>query len=168
MKPLPSKQVLWNLLDYDPDSGELTWKPRNEPAWDARYAGKSAFTSTAQGYKVGTIYGIHYAAHRVIWVMITGKEPVGVDHEDHNRSNNKWKNLREVTPLINSQNQKTPKTNTSGYIGVSWSKKKQKWIATINHQQKQILLGAFDDIHEAVKARKTAEQFYGYHVNHGK
>lgn len=110
MKTLPSKQMLWSLLDYDPDSGELIWKPRNEPAWDARYAGKSAFTSTAQGYKVGTIYGIHYAAHRVIWVMMTGKEPVGVDHEDHNRSNNKSKFCLELlmTSMKPSKPEKLP------------------------------------------------------------
>ena len=37
---LPSKQVLESLLEYNPLTGVLIWKPRGDIAWDARFAGK--------------------------------------------------------------------------------------------------------------------------------
>lgn len=168
MKPIPSKQVLWSLLDYNPDSGKLTWKPRDEPSFDARFAGKPAFITMEQGYLRGSIYGQLYAAHRVIWVMMTGKEPVGVDHEDGNPSNNRWSNLKEAAQAVNQKNQKLHKTNTSGHAGVTFKKSINKWQAVIGHKNKQILLGSFDNKEDAITARKTAEIDHNYHQNHGR
>lgn len=83
---------------------------------------------------------------------MTGKDPTGeIDHIDGVRDNNRWSNLRDVTTLINQENQKRAhKSNrTSGLMGVSWHSKKQKWRAGISHKNKSMHIGYFSDPNEA-------------------
>ena len=42
------------------------------------------------------------------------------------------------------------------FIGVSWAKQKQRWIAQIMHEGKQNQLGRFEDEREAAQAFDTA------------
>ncbi|SDY29368.1 AP2 domain-containing protein [Eubacterium barkeri] len=49
------------------------------------------------------------------------------------------------------------KANKSGYKGVSWSKQRKKWIASITFKGKQYNLGGYEKIEDAVKARRKAE-----------
>lgn len=51
-------------------------------------------------------------------------------------------------------------TNTSGYTGVYQHKKSGKWVAQITFRKKTYYLGAYSDIHEAVKARQRAEEMH--------
>ncbi len=48
--------------------------------------------------------------------------------------------------------------NTSGYLGVNWSKEKEKWHAKIGYKNDRIHLGYFKDAHDAhlayMKARR--------------
>ena len=50
--------------------------------------------------------------------------------------------------------------NTSGNIGVSWNKEKQKWKAYITIGGKQIHVGYFVNKEDAIQARKAAELKY--------
>ncbi len=43
---------------------------------------------------------------------------------------------------------------------MSWHKGKKKWCASIGYQGKQIYLGAYDNLDDAIKARKKAENEY--------
>ncbi|MGN0563480.1 MAG: hypothetical protein ACI4LH_01930 [Candidatus Heritagella sp.] len=53
-------------------------------------------------------------------------------------------------------------TNTSGYNGVSFHRKSQKWVAQIGFKGKNHYLGSFADIEDAAAARKKAEErLYG-------
>lgn len=52
---------------------------------------------------------------------------------------------------------KKTKRNTSGCVGVSWIRSKEKWRATIRFAGKDKHLGYFDDLNDAIKARKEAE-----------
>ena len=45
----------------------------------------------------------------------------------------------------------------SGIPGVSWHKAAKKWQAQIKHNGKITYLGIYDDIDDAIKARKAAE-----------
>lgn len=53
---------------------------------------------------------------------------------------------------------KTMKTNTSGYTGVYFDKRSERWNAYINFKKKRYYLGSYRDIEDAVKARKDAEE----------
>lgn len=89
-------------------------------------------------------------------------EPKGmdVDHINGDTLNNRKSNLRVCTSHNNDCNRAAPKNNTSGHIGVSYSKHHKGWRAYITIYGKQIQLGVFDDIKEAVEARRLAEKQY--------
>ena len=56
--------------------------------------------------------------------------------------------------------QKIRKNNTSGHKGVYWDKKRKKWLAGITFKGKKHNLGGFEDIQDAINARKEAEEIY--------
>lgn len=184
-KPLPPQGVLRQLMTYEPETGKLFWKERGPEwfrtsghtaehtcnRWNSKFAGREAFTATkGDGYKHGSIGGQNYAAHRLIWVLMTGDEPDQVDHIDGNRANNRWSNLRNVSASINRRNASRHRDNRSGVTGVrrvsrgGWS----KWQAFIQTKDGFIHLGVFELIEEATAARKAAEVAYGFHPNHGR
>lgn len=58
------------------------------------------------------------------------------------------------------RNQRIRKDNKSGHKGVCWDKKYQKWAASIGGVKgkgKNTFLGYFDDLNDAIEARKQAE-----------
>lgn len=174
-KPLPSQEVLRQLLDYDPETGVLRWKERGPEwfksswmadRWNARYAGQPAFTAYDDGcgYYRGTLFGKSYFAHRIIIKMMVGEEPPMVDHQDGDGSNNTWGNLVSATYATNVRNRAIVANNTSGTMGVAWHKRAGKWEVSINGKY----LGLFSNLDAAVAARKNAEREYGFHENHGR
>lgn len=85
-----------------------------------------------------------------------------IDHINGNKLDNRRCNLRGCTLKQNSFNQKISKNNKSGYKGVYFSKKANKWIANINKDYKRIHLGTFLTAKEAAKAyNKAAIELYG-------
>ena len=167
-----------DLLAYDPTTGKLFWKPRpassfpslrGANAWNATYAGKEAFTAPHnQGYRTGTLMKQVYLAHRVIWALMTGEWPTDeIDHINHDRSDNRWENLRQVTRHVNKKNVSKQRNNTSGVPGVVWDKSEGKWQARIQENRVLHILGRYDSIEEAVKVRKQAERDRNFHINHG-
>ncbi|HIG0358913.1 TPA: hypothetical protein ACX96Z_000476 [Clostridium sporogenes] len=61
---------------------------------------------------------------------------------------------------ICSLNKKAPKNNTSGYKGVSWNKKTNKWISRIQLAGEGIYLGQYYKLDDAINARREAEEKY--------
>jgi HNH endonuclease len=188
-KLLPSKEALNQLLRYEPKTGEFFWRVRpvtmfameSRPAlpkrggfkgekprsaehacnqWNARWAGQPAAT-LKKGYWYLTINYQKLLAHRVAYKIMTGVDPIEVDHIDGNRSNNKWSNLRNGTRSENARNTALKSNNTSGHHGVYFSPRAQKWRANI-------ALGAFDSKEQAIEARKHAEAILGFNPNHGR
>ena len=83
-----------------------------------------------------------------------------VDHIDGDRRNNTRSNLRLATRQENNRNKATHINNTSGTPGVAWHKQREKWRAFIMVDYKQIHLGLFLDLEEAILIRKAAEYVY--------
>lgn len=172
-----TRDILLTLLNYDPETGKLHWKKRDFShfptvkscnQWNGAWAGKEAFTALdKKGYKVGAIYNKSQKAHRVIWCMVFGYEPVQIDHINGIKSDNRMINMREVVNAENHKNRGIQVNNTSGVSGVHWSKKENRWIARIAIDGKEKRLGAFITFDDAVAIRRNAEKEQGYHVNHG-
>lgn len=181
-KELPSKEELDKLLRYEPKTGLLFWRKRTEDMftdgghsaahtcakWNSRFAGREALTKVNIGYRCGRLNYQYVLAHRVIWKMMTGADPIEVDHIDGDRSNNRWTNFREVTSSGNNRNSSRRSDNTSGVVGVFWNKQRGKWMAITALHGKQQYLGLFTSFDEAVAARKAAEVEHGFHPNHGR
>ena len=83
-----------------------------------------------------------------------------VDHINHNPADCRKDNLRLCTPNQNMYNSKIPITNKSGYKGVCWVKSIGKWHSYLTHNHVVENLGYYDDINDAVKARRNAEEKY--------
>jgi hypothetical protein len=91
-----------------------------------------------------------------------------VDHIDGNKLNNARANLRVCSNAENSRNCKTPRSNTSGFKGVTWDKEKGKWLAQIKFQNKNNYLGRFDSPEEAYAAYcEAARRLHGNFANFG-
>lgn len=144
-----------SLLDYDPDTGLLRWKrPRgsSRPGW-------TAGTEGPRGYKTIGVCRKRYLVHRMAWLMMTGQWPRDqVDHINGCRSDNRWVNLREATNGQNQQNAILRRTNKSGFRGVDWYKRDNRWRAQITHKGVSKTLGYFDrpeDAHAAYLAARA-------------
>lgn len=83
-----------------------------------------------------------------------------VDHINHNTLDNRLDNLRVCSIRNNVLNTTLSKNSTTKYIGVTWKKDKNKFKAHIVVNNKQIHLGYFSDINDAIKARLLAEVKY--------
>lgn len=158
-----TQETLKNYVDYDPETGVFTRKITT--AGNA-IAGSVMGCKNKQGYLVFHIQNKLYYAHRMAWLYFYGYNPDKIDHIDHDRSNNKIKNLRQVTHQGNMKNMKMKKNNKSGIAGVHWDKKGQYWHAYIDHNGR-INLAYERSLFEACCARKSAENKYGFHENHG-
>ena len=83
-----------------------------------------------------------------------------VDHINHKLWDNRLCNLRICNQSKNCMNAKLSYINTSGYKGVNFRKSDNRWVARININKKRIVIGAFDNKEDAIKARKEAENKY--------
>lgn len=92
--------------------------------------------------------------------LVTNYKYEKVDHKNHKTWDNRKSNLRGATSSENAQNSKISKANTSGFIGVNWIKKANKWSASITLNKKQLWLGQFTNKEDAIKARLQAEYKY--------
>lgn len=179
-RALPSQEVLRQLLDYDPETGALTWRKRGIESfdgkrqttilktWNSRFSGKNAFsTDHGNGYSCGLIKKQRIYAHRVAWKWFYGDDPDNIDHINGDRKDNRIENIRSVSKTENARNSARPKSNTSGYVGVSFRKADKLWEAYIGHAPRT-RLGRFSTIEAAARARHDAEVQMGYHANHGR
>jgi hypothetical protein len=151
-------------LRYDAETGKIFWKLNkgaskagNEAGWEDRF------------YHRITINRKTYHAHRIAWLLTYGSWPVDqIDHINGNGLDNRLENLRAVSSIENLRNQKIPKNNTSGTIGVSFDKRKQYYLASIMINGKSKNLGYFKNKEEAIAARAAANIKYNFHENHGR
>ena len=150
-------------FDYNQETGGLSWKlsrGKKTRAGDIAGTEDKGYLRLRFNYK-------DYKVHRIIWLMVYGRWPYQIDHIDHNRSNNKINNLREVTAQQNAQNRSLHKNNRSGVCGVSWKKDKNKWCSEIHVNGNNVFLGHTCSLFRAACLRKSAEIKYGFHANHG-
>lgn len=85
-----------------------------------------------------------------------------IDHIDGNPLNNKKSNLRACSNSENVKNVNKYSNNTSGFKGVSWHKRVQKFFAQIGNDGSKIHLGYFDSAKDAALAyNKAALKYHG-------
>ena len=158
--PLPPLEKLKEYLDYNPDTGILTWIKK--PSYTVE-VGQEAGSKHSRGYISVSFKGQKYLAHRIAYYMYHGVDPLEnfVDHEYGDRTNNKIKYIRLATVSQNAMNLiNLPSDNTSGVIGVSWRKDRKKWVAVIRVDGVLKHLGYFTNKEDAIQARKEGEKKY--------
>ena len=157
-RPELTAEYLRSILSYDPETGIFTRKVRTSTRVKV---GDVAGSADGIGYLRIRLQSRKYKAHRLAWLYTYGEWPKDqIDHINRNRSDNRIANLREVTNKQNGQNRSKPSSNTSGYQGVHWNKQSSKWQVKIKHNCKDIHLGYFAYLEEAISTRKAAEKLY--------
>jgi hypothetical protein len=174
---LPSQTFLKECFYYDEETGNLTWlhRPRHHFKtdkvynwWNGRFEGKVINNVCPSGYLDVVLYQKNYKAHRIIWKLVTGNDPIGeIDHINQNRSDNSWNNLRESDRCQNQQNKFTYKNNKTGVKGVRYDSKKDRYIAEIQAFNVTKYVGQFKTLedaerHIAMYRDKFHEEFSNY------
>lgn len=177
IRELPSQEYLKECFDYDPETGLLTWKIRprehfkNERSFNSfngRFVGNVALNSVSRGYCGGTLDRKTVLTHRIIWKWWYGEDPLIILHENGKTTDNRIAKLSNGTQSVNMLDQKKPKNNSSGVIGVYWHNLSGKWCAQIKINGKTKHLGSFDIFENAVDTRKKVEIELGFHTRHGR
>jgi hypothetical protein len=137
------------LFDYDGVNGGLVWKKDGKPAGSVEH----------HGYIRIGVRGKTYRAHHLVWLWHHGVFPdTIVDHINQIKNDNRIENLRLSDPTLNNLNRTTGSNNTSGYKGVSYLKKRNKYEASITVKGKMHRLGQFNTFEEAKYARMAYEE----------
>lgn len=144
--------VLRNF-DYDPITGSLhrvlTGGVRSESG------------TSANGYMRSNVNGKLEYNHRIAWCHYHREQPPEfIDHINRVRADNSIKNLRACTLSQNQSNRKVNSNNTSGFTGVSYVKRLDKYKATIYKNSKPIYLGVYSTPELASEAYKKAKAKY--------
>lgn len=145
-KRLPSRDYLLRTLDYDPETGIVRWRHRDDVAdnINARDAGKPAGGPGAGGMRIGLApdgVSARFRLHRVIWKMVYGTEPAIIDHINGDFNDNRLCNLR---PATHAENMRNSRVKRKGLKGVVFHKKTGRWHARIMVDKKQISLRYHD------------------------
>ena len=153
-RPELTQERLQELLDYDPESGEFRWLVRARPNLRE---GEIAGCRARSEYWCISVDGRMYRAHQLAWLYMKGEwgRPV-IDHRDGNPLNNRWRNLRLSTRSENSANRPRDVSNTSGFKGVSFDRRRGNWIARIRKDARDYFLGRFATAEEAHEAYVAA------------
>jgi hypothetical protein len=155
-------ELVRRLLDYDQETGALTWKDRPDiPPWlNDRSRGKKAGWTDRKGYTNLQINGGCYFAHRIIWLWMTGEWPdEQVDHRLGDKADNRWVALRAATHSQNASNRKAK--NGDGLPGAH-KHSRRGWQSEIRVNNKRIYLGFFSTAEAAHKAYvEAAKRLHG-------
>ncbi|NQE62949.1 HNH endonuclease [Caulobacter sp. RHG1] len=158
-----TREEVLRVLDYDPETGGFRWRVKRRAYGGHVEAGAVAGAINADGYVQIGLWGAHYRAQHLAWLIMTGEWPpsdLDVEHENRIRSDNAWRNLRLATRSQNNMNAGLRSDNKSGHKGVSFRRDTAKWHARIKVGGQVILLGNFEKLADAVAARRAAERRY--------
>lgn len=109
----------------------------------------------AKGYRLITVAGKKYLAHRLAFIWMEQRWPDGeVDHDDRKRDNNKWANLIECTHQQNCWN--FGARNKTKIRGVTWDKARNKYRVQVMRHGKSYSIGHFADLELAALVAEEA------------
>ncbi len=145
------------LLDFHPETGWLTWKGGHSNRMkDGDRAGAKG--GEDRRYRFIALDGEKFLAHRLVWFYVYKEwpkhdvRPINGDFDDC-----RVENLKDIPRIELAHQRSAPKTNSSGFLGVSPSAKSGKWQASITWNYKQISLGSnFETAEEASQTYSDA------------
>jgi len=157
-------------FEYNPSTGDLIHKR-------GRFKDQKVGTLTPEGYLATTLYdgmnkkSVSTLLHRLIYFLQTGTNvPEGciMDHINHDRVDNRWENLRVVTPSENSRNRapRKRKDNYERFLKTStWGVILDTYTGFYYAMAEGKILDKVADYDEAKYARWNWEYDNGYHEN---
>lgn len=165
-KTFPDLNYLKECFEIDSNyQSGLKWKNRPlehfksthiRNIWIGKNAGKNAGYKMSNGYYYVKINGCIYLNHRIIFAIhnnFIDFDDKQIDHIDNNKLNNNPKNLRLANASQNQHNKGKQKNNTSGEKNIFLVKRNNKYRCTMRYYSKNIHIGIFNTLEEAIAAR---------------
>ena len=154
MKQIPLTQGRFALVD-DEDYEEL-----NKYKWHAAWA-----PSTKSFYAARNSKQINNSKRNTIYMhkeLLSPAKGMQVDHINHDTLDNRRGNLRIATLSENRANSRIQANSTSGYKGVTWNLRNNKWWSQIVVNCKHEYLGSFTCLMKAAAAyNRAAAKYHG-------
>ena len=144
------------LFNYNQDTGTFTRRQSLGPRSKATAVGKR----DNKGYVIIGVDRRRYKAHRLAWFFVHGSWPNHeIDHINGIKDDNRIANLRDATPAMNRHNvRNAPSNNTSGFLGVCWVRRLEKFMAQIRISGKNHFLGYYTNPELAHQAYLKAKR----------
>jgi len=139
------EEFYFDLEDYD---------KIKEYCWHMHWDTHNGYLRTC----VDNVDGKH--SYEFLHRMVSGNIPKDnvIDHINRKTFDNRKENLRKVSRSVNSMNCK--RKNTKYISGVTFNKIEKKFKASIKVDKKQVNLGTYKELDDAIKARLDAEFKY--------
>ena len=138
-QPILTQERLKTKYHYDPKTGDFRYRTRQgggNPGHIAGYICKNR-------YRLISVDGKKYPAHRLAWLYVYGAFPLqDIDHINQVKSDNKISNLRDVSRSLNMLN-----TKAVGYTVVD-----NRYKAQLMFCGKNLHLGLFTTKEDAIAA----------------
>ena len=161
-------QEVLDLVEYDPVTGDIIYKyrPNAIATFNTKYAGTvSKGKVCPNGYRLITLNGKYYKAHRLAFVCMEGRWPSQIDHINGIRTDNRWINLEEVTAQQNCFNTARP----AGRWMRGTRKRGNQFEARIKKNGVEHRLGLYATELEAASAyRDAADRLFGKYALHNR
>jgi len=158
---MPDQKTLQETFEYR--EGNLYWKIR--PANNVQIGDK---VGNSRSYSPTSLKGKKIYVHQIVFMIFHGYLPSTIDFKDGNPHNTRINNLREASRSKAIANSRKRSNNTSGYKGVSWNHRSEKWASYITKEKKTMHLGYFTDKEEAYRAYcNAAVKYHGEFANLG-
>jgi hypothetical protein len=146
---------LRDVLLYDPETGDFTWK---KDMWCAE-AGSRAGYRRPDGYRIITVSKHQYRAGRLAWFFSYGEWPsIEIDHINGVRDDDRIANLRIATRSQNVANTRKKCSSRNLLKGVTLTRSGKRYMAQIRIGGKNTRLGTYDSEQEAHEAYLAAAQ----------
>lgn len=151
---------LQEVLDYDPETGILSWRVMLSPRCRI---GHEAGKLTTQGSRRIRIDNVDYPAHHLAWFHFYGVPAEGeLDFKNLKQDDLRIENLRQASRSENARNMRRNSSNSTGFKGVAKfynPGNRARYRAQIRVDGKRIFIGLFHTPEEAYEAycKKVAE-----------
>lgn len=148
---VPLTQGLFAMIDSDDAYRLETFN------WRAAYRDRGRCFYAVRSQKREGMRHIEQTMHGFILGQIEGLQ---VDHIHGMTLDNRKSQLRHATRSQQKMNSSLYANNKTGRKGIYWRERDQQWSASISVGGKQMHLGQFDDMLDAISAREIAEKKY--------
>ena len=144
-------------FSYDPQTGLIT----NAEGRRLAKLGAQPCYLIPRGYLALKVYykGVRYTflAHRLAYALHTGHHPTHeIDHLDHDRTNNRWENLRDATRSQNTAYRDLPARELPKGVSFTARCKGRPFSARITVDGRNRYIGSYETVEAATEAFEDA------------